>query len=379
MNATLAPLIVQSALPALIAFTATILAIVAARPLAIRVGLVDHPGGRKRHAMATPLVGGLAMLAGSAPLALATFELTPNIIGLISAGFVVVAAGLLDDLFDLRWYWRFIAQGAAALLMIGVGGVQIEQLGPLVDNRFELGFLSIPFTVLVVIGLMNALNMVDGLDGLAGGVTAAALVMLIAATAYSGNARLAHGLIILFGALAAFLVFNLRSPWRSRASIFLGNAGSEFLGLVIAWCCIRLTQNPEHPVTPALAPYLLALPVIDCVTVMARRIRTGRSPFAAARDHMHHLLRDAGWSTGAAVILIVGVSFVIGFCGALAVKAGVRPIWLIAAFAGLTLAYYLLTARRERAIWALQGLRGVFGLPAIAPAPDPLDPERNSA
>jgi UDP-GlcNAc:undecaprenyl-phosphate GlcNAc-1-phosphate transferase len=368
MHEAFESLLVRSLLPALAAFAATILVILIAKPLAQRFGLVDHPGGRKRHAVATPVVGGAAMLVGSVPIALATFELTPNIIGLMCAGAVVITAGLLDDLYDVRWYWRFVAQGAAALLMARVGGVQIEQIGPLFGDRVELGFLSLPITVLVTIGLMNALNMVDGIDGLAGGVTAAALVMLIAASVYSGNARLAHGLVILLGALAAFLVFNSRSPWRGRASVFLGNAGSEFLGLVIAWCCIRLTQNNLHPVTPALAPFLLAPPVIDCVTVMVRRIRNGRSPFAAGRDHLHHLLLDAGWSVSAAVSLIVALSFLIGLGGALAVKAHVSPIWLVAAFASLTFGYYVLTAKRARCIAVFRALRRFFGVPSAAPA-----------
>lgn len=379
MHEALDSLLARSLLPAIAAFAATILVILVAKPLAWRVGLVDHPGGRKRHAAATPLIGGAAMLVGSVPIALATFDLTPSIVGLMAGGAVVIVAGLLDDVMDLRWYWRFLAQGSAALLMVFVGGVQIEQLGPLFGDRVELGFLSIPFTVLVVIGLMNALNMIDGLDGLAGGVTSAALVMLVAAAVYSGNARLAHGLVILLAALAGFLLFNARAPWRARASVFLGNAGSEFLGLVIAWCCIRLTQNYQHPVTPALAPFLLAPPVIDCVTVMVRRMRDGRSPFAAGRDHLHHILLDAGWSVSAAVGLIVAASLLVGLAGALAVKAHVPPILLVAAFMALTAAYYLLTARRSRCLAVFREMRRRLGVPSAGAAPEGAVMERSGS
>lgn len=372
MHEALEALLQRSVLPALAAFATTILVLLILAPLARRIGLVDHPGGRKTHAAATPLIGGAAILIGAVPIALVTFELTPNILGLIAAGAVVIAAGLADDFYDLRWYWRFLAQGSAALLMIFVGGVQIEELGPLFGDRMEsLGLLSIPFTVLAVIGLMNALNMIDGVDGLAGGVTGAALLMLVAAAVYSGNARLAHGLIILLGALAAFLIFNMRAPWRSRASVFLGNAGSEFLGLVIAWCCIRLTQNHGHPVTPALAPFLLAPPVIDCLTVMVRRMRNGRSPFSADRNHMHHIMLDAGFSTTAAVAVIVAFSFLMGLGAALAMLAHVKPIWLVAAFVGVTFVYYVLSAKRERCIAFLRRARQLFGaVPSRAGAED---------
>jgi UDP-GlcNAc:undecaprenyl-phosphate GlcNAc-1-phosphate transferase len=385
MQEALHALIERTAMSSLAAFALTLGVILLLTPIARRVGLVDRPGGRKTHLAATPVIGGAAMLAGSIPLAMTTFEITHNIVGLMAGGGIVITAGVLDDLFDLRWYWRFLAQTAASLAMIYLGGVRVEQIGPLFGAHAEaLGFLSVPFTVLAAVGLMNALNMVDGIDGLAGALTAAALIMLTAAAVYAGNARLSHGLVLLLGALAAFLAFNLRTPWRPRASIFLGNAGSEFLGLVIAWSCFRLTQNHAHPVTPALAPFLLGVPVIDCLVLMVRRIRNGRSPFSADRNHFHHHLLDAGWSTTAAVTFMVAISFALGLGAALALLAHVQPIWLVASFAGLTLGYFLASSRRDRLVMALREIGATLGIapptpPAYARTPNELALEGTNA
>lgn len=378
MHEALQALVRRSLISSLAAFALTFGAVLLLAPFARRFGLVDRPGGRKMHAVATPAIGGAAVLLGSLPLAIATFDLTWNLLGLAAGGAIVIALGILDDLYDVRWYWRLLGQTSAALLMTSVGDVRVEQLGPLFGHEsVPLGPLAVPFTVVATIGLMNALNMVDGIDGLAGSVTAAALAMFTAAAVYSGNVRLSHGLVLLLGAIAAFLAFNLRTPWRARASIFLGNAGSEFLGLVLAWCCFRLTQNPDHPVTPVLAPFLLAPPIIDCLVLAVRRIRNKRSPFAADRNHLHHLLLDAGWSSTAAVLGIVALSFGLGLSAALALLAHLSPIWLVIAFGALTVGYYLASAKRARCVAFLRAAGRFTG--ACAPAEPQRGPSSETA
>ncbi|MDP3495506.1 MAG: MraY family glycosyltransferase [Hyphomonadaceae bacterium] len=334
-----------------IVFLSTLLLVLLLRPLAGRFGLLDRPGGRKTHAAPTPVIGGVAILLGALPCALLTFQLTPSVIGFGLAGIIVIATGVIDDMKDLRWKYRLAAQTTAALVLVYIGGVSVERIGPLFGAEpNDLGMLSMPFTVIATVGIINALNMADGIDGLAGALTACALAMLTGAAVYSGNENLAHGLIVLLGAVLAFLAFNIRLPWRPRARVFLGNAGSEFLGLCIAWACFRMTQNAAHPVTPALAPFLLAPPLIDCLVVMVRRIRSGRSPFAADRGHLHHMMLDAGIPTTAVVLLISAASLAIGGFAALALLAHVRVVWLVAAFVGLTIAYYVISARRDRCL-----------------------------
>jgi UDP-GlcNAc:undecaprenyl-phosphate GlcNAc-1-phosphate transferase len=363
------------ALPAILAFVATFLAVLVLRPVAGRLGWVDRPGGRKTHAAATPMIGGLAIVAGTAPWALMMFELTPAVLGFGLAAAVVVLTGILDDLFDLKWPIRLLAQASAGLIIVYVGGVKVEMIGPMFGiHTHSLGILSTPFTVLATVGIINAINMADGIDGLAGSVTVCALVMIIVAAMQSDNTRLAYGLFIVLGGVLGFLAFNMRVPGRDRAKIFLGNAGSEFLGLMIAWSCFRLTQNPDHPVTPALAPFLVAVPIIDCLVVMVRRLRNGRSPFSADRNHLHHILLDAGLRTTSVVVVISALSVAFGFFGFAALDADIPVAWLVVTFVVISLAYYLASARRQRCVAFVAGLarlgqRGRHDGVAEPPAP----------
>lgn len=359
----------HSLVASMTAFVATILLVVTLQPVARLVGWVDRPGGRKIHAVPTPLIGGLAIVLGALPAAVFTFEPTPRVVGFGLAALIVVAAGIIDDLVDLRWPYRLLAQGAAALVLVYVGDVRIERIGPMFGGGIdELGVLSMPLTVIATVGIINALNMADGVDGLAGAMTVCALVMLTSAAVYSGNVRLSHGLVLLLGAVLAFLAFNMRTPWRSRAGVFLGDAGAEFLGLAIAWACFRLTQNDNHPVTPALAPFLVAPPIIDCLAVMIRRMTKGKSPFSADRNHLHHMMIDGGLRPTTVVVLMSVVSLAIGLGAALALLAHTPAYWLMVAFVGLTLAYYMISADRERCIrffaWVA---RRVQGEPAVEP------------
>ena len=149
----------------------------------------------------------------------------------------------------------------------------------------------------------------------------AALAMLSAASVYAGNVQLAERLSVLCGALAGFLIWNVRLPWRPRAKVFLGNAGSALLGLVIAWTALRLTQNPGHPVNPVLALWLLPIPVMDCLVLIVRRLQEGRSPFSAGRDHIHHFMQDAGFGPTRGAVVLATFSLVCGLLAALAMAA----------------------------------------------------------
>jgi UDP-GlcNAc:undecaprenyl-phosphate GlcNAc-1-phosphate transferase len=278
-------------------------------PFAHRLGLLDRPGGRKDHGHPTPIIGGLAMAIGILVPVLWVGDYTQAYLGFMLGSGLLVLVGLIDDVSDIRWPWRLLAQGCAALIMIYVGGVRVEYLGDVFGARaLDLGVWSVPFTVIATLGVINAFNMCDGVDGLAGALAVAAMTMYCAAAVYSGNLFMVERLAPVIAAVSVFLLFNMRHPWRARARIFMGNAGSAFLGYLIAWACFRLTQNAEHPVTPVLAPWLVAPPIIDCLVLIARRLKEGRSPFAAGRDHMHHYLLDAGFSPTVIALGLAAVS-----------------------------------------------------------------------
>lgn len=359
----------------LLALAIAALLLWALQPLARRFDLLDHPKGRKSHDNPTPVTGGLAILAACLIAFHGIQAGSPRVLGFSVAALLLTAVGMLDDRFDLRWHWRILAQAAAALILVYWGGARVEQLGPMFGlDALALGWLSVPFTVFAVIGVINAVNMIDGADGLAGLLGLSALAMLLAAAAYSGNAPLVARLSVLCGALTGFLAWNLRLPWQPRAKVFLGNAGSALLGLVIAWASARLTQTPGHPVSPVLPLWLLAVPVLDCLVVSARRIRQGRSPFDADEGHIHHIMRAAGFGPTGTALCLAGFSLLCGLAAALALRSHlVSPVLMVAAYAALGVGWYLLSRDRQRAVACFRRLRRLVpgALPAQALTHEP--------
>jgi UDP-GlcNAc:undecaprenyl-phosphate GlcNAc-1-phosphate transferase len=341
------------------AFVAVALLIYFLDPVARRFGLVDKPGGRKDHHAPTPVTGGLAIAIGTIVPGLLIAQVDPPLIGLGVAALILITVGVFDDLYDIRWYYRILAQVLAALCIVYIGGVNVEYIGPAFGlSRGALGDLAVPFTVLATIGLINALNMLDGIDGLAGAMAFCALVMLTVAAMYAGNQELTNGLAVMAGAVAAFLAFNMRTPWRRSAKVFLGNSGSAYLGLVMAWAVFRLTQNPGHPVSPVLAPFLIAPPVIDCLVLLARRIMHRKSPFAADRTHIHHLMLDGGFTVTGVVLTLSAVSLALGLGAGLALKADVPQPLFIVTYLAMTAGYFAWSANPDR---ASAGLRKLIG------------------
>lgn len=344
---------------ALVAALATTLLLRLSLPVAHKIGMVDRPGGRKDHARPTPTTGGMAIVAGIVITSIFFGAISPAFASLLVASALLMVVGIVDDARDVRWYWRVLAQVGAALILIYAGGVRVEYVGIIFSEEpLRLGALSVPFTILGTVGVINAINMCDGADGLAGLLCTVALAMLAAAAYYSGNGPLLSVLVPFIAAVGAFLAFNIRSPWLMQAKAFLGNAGSAVLGLVIAWAAFRLTQETAHPVSPALAPWLLAPPLIDCLVLAVRRIKLGRSPFQADRDHVHHLLLDAGFTPTQVALLLAGVSATLGMAAAIVLRTNVgTETHLVLGFALLVLVYYWLTARRVRAMQFFSRLR----------------------
>ena len=348
-------------LPAVLAsFVVTSLVLWLLKPVAHRFNLLDHPAGRKDHQEPTPVIGGVAMFIGFLLAFVAVDQVNETMTAFAVASLLLVVVGLYDDKHDMRWYWRILAQVIASLILIYWGGVRVEQLGSLFGfDETTLGVLSVPFTIFATVGLVNAVNMIDGADGLAGSLGLAALVMLAAASIYAGNMVLASRVLILAGALAGFLVWNVRLPWRPRAHAFLGNAGSALLGLVIAWVCFRLTQNPSHPVNPVLTLWLLPVPVMDCLVLIVKRLRERRSPFSAGRDHIHHLMQDAGFGPTRAAMWLTVFSLVCGLVVGQAMRLDVPNPILLIMFVMLCAAWLWLSSNRVRAIAFFSRLRGV--------------------
>lgn len=309
-----------------LALAVTAIAILVLRRHAERWGLVDRPAERKLHWEATPAVGGLALAIGSAaalPAAIAYLDLqalkASEIIAggaLVAATALIVGLGLADDRWGLGSGIKFLVQAGVAVLVILATGSSLESFGTWPTGAvMATGVLAVPISVVAIVGFMNAFNMIDGVDGLAGGVAVVMLICLGLAAWLADASWVMLSALTLSGGCVGFLLFNLRTPWRSRASVFLGDAGSLFLGLVIVWIALEVSQGPGAAVSPVAIAWVLALPVIDTLNLMSRRLLRGRNPFHADRNHFHHLLGRAGFSVGQSAMIVIGLTLVMGAVG----------------------------------------------------------------
>lgn len=290
----------------LAAFALTVVMIFVLDPVARHIGLVDQPNHRKKHDGAIPLVGGIAMFVALS-FAVLTLDFSIGWLRALFAGsLLLIVVGVLDDLRELSPTIRFTAQIIATGFMALWGGVVLHDFGHLVSSGFilETGILAVPVTIFAAIGVINALNMLDGVDGLAGLVSLVSVIgmAIVAYAAGQTNILLMLGLVL--AVLIGFLIFNMRFN-RPQALIFMGDAGSMFIGFLLSWFFIMLSQGESRAMSPVIALWLFAVPLMETLTMMIRRVRHGRSPFSADREHLHHMLEMAGFSCRGTLSIIV--------------------------------------------------------------------------
>lgn len=274
-----------------------------------RFRFFDVPDLRKEHSTPIPTMGGIASCFGMAAGCLLWFQFSRDSFSVsffFSVG-VLFAIGVMDDLKNLSARYKLGIQIAVSFL-IAFSGVRITSFGGL----FGIHELSVSaqysFTVLALTGITNAFNLIDGIDGLAGGLGFMSLVILGLFLTLSGDANNAIIAFALGGGLLGFLYYNF-----NPAKIFMGDTGSLVLGFVVAVLCIRLIQlntgvaEPVLPQAPVFVLSIVALPVFDTIRVFALRIWRGDSPFSPDKNHIHHLLTNNGWSHGMAAKLLCGV------------------------------------------------------------------------
>ena len=304
--------------PYFIAFIATIISIVVFRPLSHRLGLVDVPSERKHHQGSVPLIGGLAMFIG---ITLGLFNshminIEENLVFFFLGSFVLVLAGIVDDFRGISSNKRFIFQILVALIIVKVGGVWLEDLGTLISiERLHLGIFSTVITVFAIVGVVNSLNFSDGIDGLSASLSLVTFIS-IAFFAFGIEGNYAFEFVLLFViSIAAFLIFNLGLFVGSNFKIFMGDAGSTFIGLGIAWALISFSQGDDLIFSPVTALWIYAVPLIDTIFVMIRRISHGKSPFTPDRKHLHHFFIDSGRTDREALLIILTFSVMMAFIG----------------------------------------------------------------
>ncbi len=307
--------------------------------MAVRLGMVDRPtlGGRKQHDRPVPPIGGLVIfpvyMVLLPTLGITPFDHTPLFIALL----LLIGAGALDDYAEISPNTKFAAQLAAALIMTLSGTAALPHLGHLfgVAHLVDLAWLSIPFTAVCFIFLINAMNMIDGLDGLAGGGSFIMLGWLALAAALGGDVQACTAALLLTSLLFGFLLHNMRYPGHTRATVFLGDAGSMSLGLIIAWLGVRIATPVEGAGMPPIAmAFIIALPIFDAFALFITRRIHGRGAFEAGRDHLHHRLLARGFSPARVTHLILTLVFLSGAVGVFGPRLGLGEgimtlLWIV--------------------------------------------------
>jgi UDP-GlcNAc:undecaprenyl-phosphate GlcNAc-1-phosphate transferase len=297
------------------------------RRLALRLGAVDHPGGRRIHLRSIPRFGGLAIcLAFFVPLgALYLVESsvaavfrhdTVKVAGLFAGGVVMCAVGAIDDTRGLRALYKLYAQIAVATVAF-LCGFRIEGVSLPLLGEFSMGVFALPVTVLWMVGIINAVNLIDGLDGLAGGVVFFAGVTNFVVAYLAGSTFVALVMAALLGSVLGFLFHN-----SNPARIFMGDSGSYFLGFVLGATSLVGASQKASTAVALLVPVLaLGVPIFDTLFAMVRRFLERRPIFSPDRGHVHHRLLDMGITQHRAVLIIYGVS-VLFTAGAIGISLG---------------------------------------------------------
>ena len=265
------------------------------RALALRFDLVDHPEKRKMHQIPIPLLGGVAIFISFGIVSAAAFVLLGDLqteslrsyLGLMAGTALILMLGVYDDVRGLKAIQKAAGQTVAAIAVVALGG-RVELFTNPLGSSFELGWLGVPLAVLWIVGVTNAVNLIDGLDGLAAGIGTIAALGLFA-VAYPGNTFVAAMTIVLAGSTLGFLKHNFYP-----AKMFLGDAGSMFIGFTLAVIGLHGSFKATTATILFLPIIVLGVPIFDTLFAIARRAHRRISPFKADREHIHHRLIRAG-------------------------------------------------------------------------------------
>jgi UDP-GlcNAc:undecaprenyl-phosphate/decaprenyl-phosphate GlcNAc-1-phosphate transferase len=330
---------------------------------AFRFGLVDNPCHRKRHEGAIPLTGGLAMFIAFLVTVILSAPNLSEYVSLLAGMTVLLLVGIADDILDLRAAFKLLMQVAVASMVVLVGGLELIHLGQLFGpgyGKVGLGPFSSLFTIACMVFMVNVINMSDGVDGLAGGIGVIMLGLLALIGWLDGAApSLVVACLALSMATAGFLIWNMRFPFRANASAFMGDAGSMVLGFGIAWLAIAIATTDGARVYPISVAWVLLIPCVDTLAVSIRRMKQGKSPMAADRAHMHHILQRCHLSVTATVGVIHLSVICSGLFGIIAWQLGWPQPLIFALAAAVMVGYTTMLLSAHRLIrWSTRRRRG---------------------
>ncbi|EGL82044.1 Glycosyl transferase, family 4, conserved region-containing protein [Caldalkalibacillus thermarum TA2.A1] len=302
----------------LLSFFVTLLSTPLVKKMAFKVGALDYPNNRKVHQEIMPRLGGLAIYLGFFVSCIVFIPMTKLSVGLILGGIIIVILGIIDDIYNLTPKIKLIGQIIAAITLVFFG-FQVQFINLPFDGTWILGWLAIPITILWIVGVTNSVNLIDGLDGLAAGVSAIATTVIMIIAFMMGNDFVLLYCAILLGAILSFLIFNFYP-----AKIFMGDTGALFLGFNLA--ALSILGFKQVTVVSFIIPILvLGVPLSDTFFAIIRRILSHKPISSADKNHLHHCLLRMGLSHRASVLVIYGISVMFGLC---AILLSQSALWL---------------------------------------------------
>ncbi|MBI6549532.1 UDP-N-acetylglucosamine--undecaprenyl-phosphate N-acetylglucosaminephosphotransferase [Xenorhabdus lircayensis] len=302
-----------------------------ARKVAKKIGLVDKPNYRKRHHGLVPLVGGISVFFGVCFAFVITKEFIPHKWLYLACAGILVFIGALDDRFDISVKIRAAIQALVGISMMYFAGLKLESLGNAFGSwEMALGPFSYVVTLFAVWAAINAFNMVDGIDGLLGGLSCVSFGALGILLYENGNTALAFWCFTFIAGILPYIFLNLGLLGK-RFKVFMGDAGSTLIGFTIIWLLTEATQGENSSISPVTALWIIAIPLMDMVAIMYRRLRKGMSPFSPDRQHIHHLIMRAGFTSRQAFILITLAAVLLASVGIIGERLSFVPEWAMLA------------------------------------------------
>ncbi|HIF8759056.1 TPA: MraY family glycosyltransferase [Legionella pneumophila] len=295
----------------------TFIAINVLQVLAPHLSLFDYPKGRKNHSAPTPLIGGISIFIGL------SYSFFFNIINNIEFSIlwistaIILIIGIIDDVWTVSVKSRLIVHTLAILMFIYPGHVNLNYMGNLLsDTPIYLNQFSTLITLFLALSFINAINMLDGIDGLAGTIIAGQGILLLGICLIIGDFMIANLLLCLLFALLVFLLYNIPSYWNKSSRIFLGDAGSTILALILAWVAISLIQkSAQSPIEPIVIMWCVLYPFMEIYSVCYLRFRKNLPIMAPSHDHIHFLLLRKGFSNHTTLLIVFSLSLFYGLFG----------------------------------------------------------------
>jgi UDP-GlcNAc:undecaprenyl-phosphate GlcNAc-1-phosphate transferase len=295
------------------------------KKLAFAIGATDRPNQRKVHQKIMPRLGGLAIYLSFIIGYLVLHPENENSLFILLGSLIIIAVGVLDDMYELPAKVKFLGQLAAAFVVVVLAGVQVTFVNLPFGGQLEFGFLSIPISILWIVGITNAINLIDGLDGLAAGVSSIALITISGMALSKGDIFVASLGLIVLGSTLGFLMYNFHP-----AKIFMGDTGALFLGYMISVLSLLGFKNVTFIsfIVPVL---ILGVPISDTLFAIIRRIAKKQPLSAPDKSHLHHCLLRLGYSHRQTVLIIYGMSAAFGLIAVILSQAAMWVSMLILA------------------------------------------------